>query len=237
MTTTAALVGATGGAGATRLTVEFAAALARDGRDVAVLDAAFATQGLAQYLQGRIDPDVTALATEERALAEGLVELPVHAAGRVVCCPAYAPFERLARAKAPEAARRIESFVRDAAVGYDHVLVDVPPVAANQAVAAVNATDLTVVVTPGTIRGRDALPRQRDRLLDVGAAAPRVVVNRADGEDPAADATVPESAVTSPGEAPVADDGDGAFAEAVVRAVETTLEADLDVTFETGILS
>jgi len=235
MTTTAALVGATGGAGATRLTVEFAAAMARDGREVAVLDAAFATQGLAGYLQGRIDPDVTALATEERSLAEGLVELPVHASGRVVCCPAYAPFERLARAKTPEAARQFESFVRDAAVGYDHVLVDAPPVAANQALAAVSATDRTVLVAPATARGRDALPRMRDRLDDVGVSDPRVVRNEAT-DDETADATLPENDVTAPANAPVADDGDGAFTEAVVDAVDATLDVSLDVELEDGLL-
>ncbi|OYR95948.1 cell division inhibitor, partial [Halorubrum sp. E3] len=43
--TTLALVGATGGAGTTRTAVELAALGARDGRDVAVVDAAFTTQG------------------------------------------------------------------------------------------------------------------------------------------------------------------------------------------------
>ncbi|SEO55941.1 hypothetical protein SAMN04487948_103228 [Halogranum amylolyticum] len=48
--TTTALVGATGGAGVTRTAVELAATLARDGRDVAVLDAAYATEGLSSTL-------------------------------------------------------------------------------------------------------------------------------------------------------------------------------------------
>lgn len=52
--TTIALVGATGGAGTTRLSLELAAALATDGRDVAVLDAAFATQGLSDYVSGTL---------------------------------------------------------------------------------------------------------------------------------------------------------------------------------------
>ncbi|WEL28362.1 Chromosome partitioning ATPase, ParA family [Haloferax volcanii] len=62
--TTIALVGATGGAGTTRLSLELAAALATDGRDVAVLDAAFATQGLSDYVSGTLDPDATALVTD-----------------------------------------------------------------------------------------------------------------------------------------------------------------------------
>lgn len=64
MTDTAALVGAVGGAGTTRLAVEVGALLAADGDAVAVLDAAFATQGLGDYLDGRLDPDLTALVTD-----------------------------------------------------------------------------------------------------------------------------------------------------------------------------
>jgi len=44
---TLALVGVAGGAGTTRTAVEMAATLARADRSVAVLDAAFGTQGLA----------------------------------------------------------------------------------------------------------------------------------------------------------------------------------------------
>ena len=63
--TTLALVGATGGAGTTRTAVELAAMGARDGDDVAVVDAAFTTQGLSEYVAGRIDPDLTALLTDD----------------------------------------------------------------------------------------------------------------------------------------------------------------------------
>jgi MinD-like ATPase involved in chromosome partitioning or flagellar assembly len=95
---TAALVGATGGAGTTRLCVEVAALLAHAGRDVAVFDAAFATQGLARHAPGRIDPDATALLTDaDVGLADALVDHPADLAGRLALCPASAPFERLAR--------------------------------------------------------------------------------------------------------------------------------------------
>ncbi|MFC6730175.1 ParA family protein, partial [Natronoarchaeum mannanilyticum] len=63
--TTAALVGTAGGAGATRLTAEVGATLARDDRSVAVLDVAFATQGLAQHVPGRIETDVVDLVTDD----------------------------------------------------------------------------------------------------------------------------------------------------------------------------
>lgn len=178
---TLALVGAVGGAGTTRLAVEFAAALARDGRDVAVLDAAYATQGLAQYVEGRIAPDMTALCLDDGSLADGMVDLQLGLPGRVALCPAFAPFERLARAKTPAAARAFEDRVDEAAGWFDHVLVDTPPVAANQAVAATNAADRVALVTPATRRGLDALPRAAGRLVDVGVDDHRVVANRTPG--------------------------------------------------------
>jgi len=191
---TAALVGATGGAGTTRLTVELGALLANDGRDVVVFDAAFATQGLADYLPGRIDPDVTALLTDERdaPLSAGLVDIPLDdASGRLVCCPAVAPFERLARAKSPAAAQAFEARIDEATDAFDHVLVDTPPVAANQSVAAVNAVSRTVLVAPAATRGRDAIQRMTGRLDDIGVDVDGVVTTR--GELSVADAAVPET--------------------------------------------
>ena len=188
----AAFVGATGGAGTTRLTVELGALLANDGRDVAVFDAAFATQGLADYLPGRIDPDLTTLLTDERdtPLSAGLVDVPLDVAGRLACCPAVAPFERLARAKSPAAAQALETRIAAAADVFDHVLVDTPPVAANQSVAAVTATTRTTLVAPATTRGRDAVQRMTGRLDDLDVAVDAVVTTR--GDLSVADAAVPE---------------------------------------------
>jgi len=226
--TTASLIGAVGGAGTTRLTVELGALLANDGRDVVVLDAAFATQGLADYLPGRIDPDLTTLLTDERAapLSAGLVDVPLDAeSGRLACCPAAAPFERLARAKSPAAAQALESRIATAAETFDHVLVDTPPVAANQSVAAVNATARTVVVAPATTRGRDAIQRTTGRLddLGVGSEAARTDGDAVDSVEhsstgnrtgsgnsekasrPPADGAVVDAVVTTRGELAVAD--------------------------------
>jgi cellulose biosynthesis protein BcsQ len=190
----ATLVGTTGGAGTTRLSVELGALLAADGRSVAVLDAAFATQGLSDYLSGRLDPDLTALVTDrpDTPLVDGLVDVPLDVdAGRLACCPAAAPFERLARAKTHDAARRLEARIVAAAESFDHVVVDTPPVAANQSVAAVNAADHTVLVTPATTRGRDAVQRMRGRIDDVGGRVDAVVATR--GDLSVADAAVPET--------------------------------------------
>ena len=224
--TTFSLVGAVGGAGTTRLTVECAAALAREDRDVAVLDAAYATQGLADHLPGRIDPDITACCTEERPLEEGLVTLPLDAPGRVACLPAYAPFERVARAKTAEAAQRLES------------LVDTPPVAANQAVGAVTTADRVALVTPDSRRGADALPRAADRLRDLGVVPDHEVANAGtgagDGTVDRADRTVPVSETATPESAPAYPDG-GAFAAAVADLVSATLSVDVEPPSEGGL--
>ncbi|WP_115863253.1 ParA family protein [Halorussus litoreus] len=255
--TTAALVGATGGAGTTRLAVELGATLARDGREVAILDAAFATEGLSRHVPDRIDPDLTDLlvAEADRSLADGLREHSVTAdlPGRLELCPAHAPFERLARAKTADAAQRFEALLDDAGENFDHVLVDAPPVAANQAVAAVTAADRVAVVAPASERGVDALARTRGRVADVGASVDAVIANRVEGdwdsgsEDHplrSADAAIPESDATSVEDVPAsvggsdasADPEDG-FAPAVARTAEVVFDAELELEFEeSGLL-
>lgn len=227
-----ALVGVAGGAGATRLSVETATALARDGRDVVVFDAAFATQGLAQYVPGRIDTDVTRLLTDTSvAPSDAVVDLSLDVDGRVAVCPAYAPFTDLAAAKSADAAERFGNVLRETADVFDHVLVDAPPVGDNPSVAAVNATDRVALVAPASRRGADALPRARDRLCDVDATADVVVANRGDaGHVESADVAVPESAVTDVTGAPAcAPGGRGAYHAAVGRVAETAFDVDLDV--------
>ena len=234
---TLALAGVVGGAGTTRTTVEFGATLARAGRDVALLDAALATQGLAAHVPGRIDPDLTALCTGAGELADGLVDLPVDVPGRLAACPARAPFERLARAKTPEAAQRFEGLLDTAAARFDHVLVDTPPVAANQAVAAVTSADRVALVVPDTERGLDRLPTMRDRLHDLGAPVDAVIATRADGTVEPADVTIPESDVRTVADLPVSADPDTEFAPAVAAAVERVLDTELELAFpEEGLL-
>ena len=226
---TVALVGATGGAGTTRTTVELATLLARDGERVAVLDAAFETQGLAQYVHGRIDPDVTRVVVGDATLSEATVSLGLDQPGVVGTVPARAPFERLARAKAPAAARSFGELIREAAEQFDRVLVDTPPLAANQAVAAVDAVERVVPVAPASTRGADALQQLRDRLADVGVdPGPALSVR---GELSGAAAAVPPNTATAVSAAPTCLEDD-AFGAAVADAAETALECSIDRQFE-----
>jgi len=236
-TDVAAFVGATGGAGTTRTTVEVAAALAADGRSVAILDAAFATQGLSQYVAGTIDPDLTALLVDDgRALTAGLrpLELGSETDGDVAVCPTYAPFERLARAKSVEAAQRFESLIASAAGQFDHVLLDVPPLAANQAVAAVNAANRIAVVAPATERGTEAVQQIHERLADIGTEADLVISTR--GELETADVSIPSTDATGVSSAPVCLDGDSAFAAGVARVAAAVTGQAIETDESGGLL-
>jgi len=229
---TLALVGVTGGAGTTRTAVEMAATLARADRSVAVLDAAFGTQGLATHIQGRLTDDMTAVATGDATLDEALYGVDYDVPGRVAFCPAHAPFERLARAKTPEAARRVETAIADAADRFDHVILDVPPVAANQAVAALTTAHTRGLVVPATRRGLDLLPRQRGRVRDLDAPADAVVATRTDTDEavdvPDADHGIPAADPVGPS----ALDSQSPLAPAVADAVEGLLGVDLGLEFE-----
>ncbi|GAB3415037.1 AAA family ATPase [Haloparvum alkalitolerans] len=238
--TTLALVGATGGAGTTRTAVELAAMGARTGENVAVLDAAYATQGLSEYVSGRIDPDLTALVTDERErpLADAAHGAGDALPGNVTFVPARAPFERVARAKTAAAARALSDRIGAAAAEHDRVIVDTPPVAANQAVAAVTETDRVAGVRPASRHGRDALQRLRGRLDDVGSGldATLAVDRFGDGGEAAAtdrgaDATLPATDPTVAA-APVAGTDDGAYGEAVAAGFEAAFDASLEVSFE-----
>ncbi|SFR86848.1 Cellulose biosynthesis protein BcsQ [Halomicrobium zhouii] len=236
MSTTVAFVGVTGGAGTTRLSVEAGATLARAGHSVAVLDAAFATQGLATHVEGRIDPDLTRVLTDEAAFGDALVDVWPDLEGRAAIAPVHAPFERVARAKAPDAARQFETCVDHAARQFDHVVVDVPPVADNQSVAAVTGVDRRVLVAPDARRGADLLPRMRGRLVDLGSESDALVANRAGGGEPThlpeADHVVPtgEDGVVTP----TCATANTAFAVAVADLSSSLFDRDIEVDVESG---
>ncbi|WP_299235811.1 ParA family protein [Natronomonas sp.] len=230
MSETVAFVGAVGGGGTTRLTLACAELLARSGRDVAVLDAAYGTQGLADRVSGRIDPDMTRLCVDDTPLESGLIERSVTAdsGGRLAVCPARAPFCRVAEAKAPEAAERFGARIDEAARRFGYVLIDTPPIAANQAVAAAAGADLVAVVCDGA-RAASAVPRTIDRLADIGVDESVTVLTRTTGH-PDADVTVPDL-----GEEPPVVGGETGR-NAVRDVVETTVGVSIERESTEGIL-
>ena len=234
MTRTCALVGAAGGAGTTRLAVEMGATLAQTGRDVAVVDAAYETQGLADYVEGHIGADMTELVTEDAPLDSVVQPAGLETPGQLSLCPARAPFERLARAKTAGAAEKLEKQIAAIALSHDVVLVDTPPLASNQAVAVANTVERIVAVTPDTDRGDDALARLTGRMADVGESIDAVVSNFAADDPVVTDAAVrvPESETRAPSACPASLDGAEPFAPAVAVATEAALDTDLDVTIE-----
>lgn len=233
MTQIVAVIGTAGGVGTTRLTVECGATLARTGRDVAIVDAAFETQGLRAYVDSEVTDDVTALLTDEASLGDVLYDVPVGLPGRLAIAPARAPFERLARAQTAGAAEQLERQLAASSLSHDVVLVDTPPIAGNHAVASVNAAERIALVTPDTPRGRDSLALMRGRLDDIGESPDAVLRNLATGQLDEG-VGIPESDVTRAADAPACNDPDEAFAPAVATAVEAMLDVSLDIDFPSG---
>jgi cellulose biosynthesis protein BcsQ len=233
MTQIVAMVGAAGGVGTTRLTVECGATLARTGRDVAIFDAALSTQGLRSYVAGDISPDVTALMTENATVGDVLSNMAVDLPGTLAVAPAYAPFKRLARAQTAGAAQHFERQLAAASLSHDVVLVDTPPIDGNQSVATVNAAEHIALVTADSSRGRDALSLARARLDDIGETADTVLRNRATGTL-SEGVPIPESDVTDESDAPVCATPDDAFAPAVGEAIEELLDSSLDIEYPSG---
>lgn len=227
-----AVVGSVGGAGTTRTCLAFGGMLARDGHSVVILDAAYATQGLSDHVSGRISPDMTALVVDGTPLASALLEFDTPT-GRLACCPARAPFERLARAKTPSAARRFGELIEEAAASFDHVLVDTPPIASNPAIAAVTGVDRIAVVAPVNRPGTDGCVRTHDRLADLGCAEPVTIRTNAERNDER-DTRLPPPEITDPNRTPTAVHADTPFTVAVAGAVETVFDTTLDSTIEAG---
>ncbi|MFW5916904.1 MAG: ParA family protein [Halorubrum sp.] len=248
-TTTLALVGATGGAGTTRTAVELAAIGARGGRDVAVVDAAFTTQGLSEHVSGRIGTDLTALITDETGASLSAATYPIGGGddrvvglpGRADAVPARAPFERVARAKTAEAARKLERRIDEAATAYDAVIVDAAPAGSNEAVAAVTAVDRVETVRPATAHGRDALQRLRGRIADVGGSVDGSIAVRAgvgSGRGAQGNGTIEDVDSVLPAvdpaiaAAPTAATGTGDYARTAADAYERAFGTSLGIEFE-----
>ena len=227
-----AVVGAVGGAGATRITVETAALLARDGRDVAVVDADPATQGLAGFVPGRIDPDLARALTDDTPVGAVATDIDLAGSGSVTAYPIHAAYATMAAAATPEAGERFADVLATLRGDHEFVVVDTGPVADNLAVASVTTADRRALVAPGTDRGADGLARVRDRIADVGATTDAVVANRAPLPD--ADVTVPaaEDDVTTP----ICADATGSLPEAIAEVAATTLDVEIDAELAGGLL-
>jgi len=256
--TTLALVGATGGAGTTRTAVELAALGARDGRDVAVIDAAFTTQGLSEYVTGRIGTDCTSLITDDAGASLSAATYPIAVgsepgdgggsgavegadlSGRADAIPASAPFERIARAKTAEAAQKLERRINEAATAYDAVIVDAAPVGSNEAVGGVTAADRVDAVYPATAHGRDALQRLRGRIADIGGSVDGAIGVARDGDSRIDSNAGGDTRIVLPASdptvasAPVAATGTGAYTQAVADAYAAAFDTSIGIEFDGG---
>lgn len=213
MTTTTAFVGATGGAGTTRLTIECATLCAASGADVAVLDLAIDTQGIASYTDAALDPELTAVLTEDAPIDQAMVTLSTSTTGTVSLCPSRASVVQIAAAKTEDAADQLMPVIDQLSTEYDWLLLDIPPAVHNLALAGLQAADSRLVVTPATQCGADALRRMEGRFRDLDCDLSGVIATFDETASPVqrADTTIPAFEVTAPDAVPSILDADASY--------------------------
>lgn len=222
-----AFVGVVGGAGTTRSVLELAGVLARGGRSALVVDLDLATQGLERFVEDRIDPDAASLLADPAVdLEDAVHDWPVDGPGRLGVIPAFAPIAELAQAKTRAAGRRVGDRIEAAAETFDHVLLDVPPIASNQAVGAVHSAEAVAAVIPPDDRGVDSLQRTRGRIEDVETDLDHVVAvgTDPDGAPADADLAIPRLPTNDPPYRPLTLETSGGFTAQVAAVADALFE-------------
>ena len=188
---TTAVVGASDGAASAQLCLALGHTLAAADRSVLLLDVDADTQPLARYTPGAIETEFSQVLLGDAALEEAVS--PIETDGRrLAISPFRAPFTRLARAKAPEAAQRLAPILDDATAQYNHVIVHTPPVGSNPAVAAITETSTTALVTRADERGLDALYAMQGRVEDIGTEPATTVATGRQAHADAVDVVLPD---------------------------------------------
>ncbi|MDZ7850003.1 MAG: ParA family protein [Halodesulfurarchaeum sp.] len=235
--TSVGFVGTVGGCGTTQSILDIGGVLARNGERVLVFDLDFATQGLAQHVDGTIAVDSTGLVADpDETLRDAVREWAVEGDGRFEVVPSLAPFVEIAAAKSEAAGARVGERLEEAAERADWVLVDVPPVVSNQAIGAVTSADQVIAVLPPSDRGVDALQRERGRLADVGGSFDAVLTVGPGDPPPDATAHLPERPGNAPAHRPATLSADGSFTRAVGAATATLLDVSIDIEERDGPL-
>lgn len=225
-----AFVGVVGGAGTTRSVIELGGVLARGGRSALVLDLDLATQGMERFIDDSMDPDAASLlADPDVPLADAVHDWQVEGSGRLGVVPAFAPFAKVANAKTPAAGRRVGDRIEEALEAFDHVLLDVPPIASNQSVGAVHAAASVAAVIPPTDRGVDSLQRERGRIADVDTELDHVIAVGTDPERAPSDAdhAIPSLSSDEPPYNPVSIESSGGFTAQVAAVADAIFEVDV----------
>ena len=169
--TVVACVGATGGVGTTRTAVELARLAQTHDRNPLLVDTAVATQGLARLLveTPRVDLCGALAAPEGLELDAIAVELP----SGLTVVPIDAPLCAVVPALRAEAATALDGAIAQAATVHPLVIIDVPPVATNLAVAGITRAD--VILLLHRAGDHEAVRRGRELIADLGGPDPQPV--------------------------------------------------------------
>jgi protein-tyrosine kinase len=174
---TLVFAGCEGGEGCTRVTREFAEALASSGLNMLLVDADLQTSGLTASLAAD-GPDLPEI------VAEGRTPTGVEwGNGRLAVIPNLACHQDKERFfRAPEFATWLE----DQRQGHDYVLLDAPPLLRHaEGILVSRLCDGVVIVVQAEATRRESLVRAREQLERAEANIVGVVLNRARDHVPA----------------------------------------------------
>jgi len=189
--TITAVVRASDGTASAPLCLALGGMLAAADRSVLLLDVDADIQPLARYTHGVIDPDLSQVLLGDTTLEEATY--PIQADdGHIAVSPFRAPFTRLARAKASEAAQQLAPVLETATTRYDHIIVHTPPIGSNPAVAAITEASTVGIATRADEPGLDALYTMQGRIDDIGAEWTATVATGRNKHADAVDVVLPD---------------------------------------------
>jgi Flp pilus assembly CpaE family ATPase len=169
--TVVACVGATGGVGTTRTAVELARLAMAHDRSPLLVDTAVATQGLARLLPTTPGVDLCGALSDTDAVDLDAIAVELPSELRIVAVDA--PLCSVTTALTAEAAATLTDAIAHAAETHPLVIVDVPPVATNLAIAGLISADVILLIH--RLGDHEGVRRGRELIADLDGADPHPV--------------------------------------------------------------
>ena len=166
--TVVACVGATGGVGTTRTAVELARLATAHDRRPLLVDTAVATQGLARLLPTTPGVDLCGALSDTDVVDLDAIAVELPSALQIVAIDA--PLCSVTTALTPQAAATLTDAIAHAAATHPLVIIDVPPVATNLAIAGLISADEILLVH--RVGDHEGVRRGRELIADLDGADP-----------------------------------------------------------------
>ncbi len=169
--TVVACVGATGGVGTTRTAVELARLATTHDRRPLLVDTAVATQGLARLLPTTPRVDLCDALSDTDAVDLDAIAVDLPSELRIVAIDA--PLCSMTTALTAEAAAALTDAIAHAAGTHPLIIIDVPPVATNLAIAGLISADEILLIH--RLGDHEGVRRGRELIADLDGADPHPV--------------------------------------------------------------